>query len=511
MTIKKRKNNYLYLLVGVVIAGLICIQLYWINKTIAVEKNAINRSLTADFEKLAEDIEKNSYCFILYAKTYINEGEGVYLVRQKVDSNGRYISVAEGGFIDTVNMFNFHEYNGDTILDNYPSIELSSFAASLDVTFNFAIEGVRDPAQYAFRRLTNENMELAFDNTMRIDTVISPEMLDEEIKAVLLKNGMDTNYAAGIKKANTNEYLLLTDSTASPLAYKDVIEVPFFENNVTDPYLLVVGVPQPFTRIVKSLSVMMVSSVIIVLLLVLAFIYFVRTIINQEKLSEMKNIFINNITHEFRTPITNINLAIENWRDTRKNTDFYYDIIEEENHHLEKNVEQILQLATLKHNGLKAAYTQVNMHDIIRKTIDCFKMQLNNVKGTVTLNLHAANPLLYADEREMQNMMMNMVDNAIKYSKVPPEIKISTCEEAQQFVIEVEDKGIGISPQVQKHIFDRFYRYTKGDRHDVKGFGLGLSYVKHIIDSHQGEIQVRSKQDNGTTFTIYLPKNKKAS
>ncbi|MBZ0100259.1 MAG: HAMP domain-containing histidine kinase, partial [Taibaiella sp.] len=265
------------------------------------------------------------------------------------------------------------------------------------------------------------------------------------------------------------------------------------------------------TRIVKSLSVMMVSSVIIILLLVLAFIYFVRTIINQEKLSEMKNIFINNITHEFRTPITNINLAIENWRDTRKNTDFYYDIIEEENHHLEKNVEQILQLATLKHNGLKTAYTQVNMHDIIRKTIDCFKMQLNNVKGTVTLNLHAANPLLYADEREMQNMMMNMVDNAIKYSKAPPEIKISTYEEAQQFVIEVEDKGIGISPQVQKHIFDRFYRYTKGDRHDVKGFGLGLSYVKHIIDSHQGEIQVRSKQDKGTTFTIYLPKNKKAS
>ncbi len=158
MTIKKRKNNYLYLLVGVVIAGLICIQLYWINKTIAVEKNAINRSLTTDFEKLAEDIEKNSYCFILYAKTYINQGEGIYLVRQKVDSNGRYISPADGGFIDTVNMFNFHEYNGDTILDNYPSIELSSFAASLDVTFNFAIEGVKNPAQYAFRRLTNENL-----------------------------------------------------------------------------------------------------------------------------------------------------------------------------------------------------------------------------------------------------------------------------------------------------------------------------------------------------------------
>ncbi len=511
MTLKKGKSNYLYLLVGLVIVGLICVQLYWINKTIQVEKNAISRSLTNDLEKLADNLEKNSYCFILYAKTYINKGEGIYLIHQKVDSNGKYISPDKGGFVDTVNLFNFFADEDDTVIANYPSIEFSRFAASLDVSFNFAIEGVKDPGQYAFRNLTADNMEQAFDNTMKIDTVIDPEQLDADIKAVLQKNGLDTNYAAGIKKGGNNNYLLLTDSMQLPLAYGDVIEVPFFENNVTDPYLLVVGIPQPFTRIVKSLSVMMISSAIIVLLLVVAFVYFVRTIINQKKLSEMKNIFINNITHEFRTPITNINLAIENWRETGKNTEFYYNIIEEENRHLEKNVEQILQLATLKHNGLCAAYKQVNMHDIIHKSVDCFKMQLNNVNGTLSLNLRAANPLLYADEREMQNMMMNMVDNAIKYSKAQPDIKISTYEEGQQFVITVEDKGIGISAQTQKHIFDRFYRYAKGDRHDVKGFGLGLSYVKHIIDNHKGVIQVQSKQDKGTTFIIYLPKNKKAS
>lgn len=511
MTSKKGKSNYLYLLVGLVIVGLICVQLYWINKTIQVEKNAINRSLTSDLEKLAEQLEKNSYCFTLYAKTYINKGEGIYLIHQKVDSNGRYIPVGKGGFVDTVNLFNFFTYEDDTVISNYPSIEFSRFAASLDVSFNFAIEGVKDPGQYAFRNLTADNMELAFDNTMKIDTVVDPEQLDADIKAVLQKNGLDTNYAAGIRKGSNTNYLLLTDSAQLPLAYGDVIEVPFFENNVTDPYMLVVGIPQPFNRIVKSLSVMMISSAIIVLLLVVAFVYFVRTIINQKKLSEMKNIFINNITHEFRTPITNISLAIENWRDTGKNPEFYYNIIEEENHHLEKNVEQILQLATLKHNGRSADYAQVDMHQVIRKVAGCFRMQLNNLQGSATLNLKAANPVLYADEREMQNMMMNMVDNAIKYSKGKPDIKITTYEEAQQLVIEVEDEGIGISAQVQKHIFDRFYRFTKGDRHDVKGFGLGLSYVKHIIDNHKGQIEVKSKQDKGTTFIIYLPKNKKAS
>lgn len=511
MVFRSVKSNYLYLLVGVVIAGLIGVQLYWINKTIQVEKNAINRNLAGDLEKLADNMEKNSYCFTLYAKAYVNKGEGVYLVRQKLDSNGKYLSPERGGIIDTVNLYNYFSYNGDTTYSNYPSIELTRFAASLDVAFNFAIEGVKDPSQYAFQRLSADNMAQAFDNTMNIDTVIDPGMLGEEIKTVLLKNNLDTTYAAGIRKGGSNEYLVLTDSNILPIAYQDVIEVPFFDNDVTEPYILAVGVPQPFTRIIKSLSVMMISSAIIVLLLVIAFIYFVRTIINQKKLSEMKNIFINNITHEFRTPITNINLAIENWRDTGKNPEFYYNIIQEENLHLEKNVEQILQLATLRHNGLSTEYAQVNMHNIIHKVVGCFKMQLNNLDGTVRLNLDAANPVLYADEREMQNMMMNMVDNAIKYSKGRPDITITTYEEALQFVIEVEDKGIGISSQVQKHIFDRFYRFTKGDRHDVKGFGLGLSYVKHIIDNHKGQIEVKSKQDKGTTFTIYLPKNKKAS
>ncbi len=511
MASKRVKSNYLYLLVGLVIAGLIGVQLYWINKTIQVEKNAINRSLTNDLEKVADNLEKNSYCFILYAKTYINEGEGIYLVRQKLDSNGMYLPPERGGFVDTVNMYNFFSYDGDTVYSNYPSIEMTRFAASLDVSFNFAIEGVKDPSQYAFQRLTENNMAQAFDNTMNIDTVIDREWLDAEIKMVLQKNGLDTGYGAGIRKGSSNEYLFLVDSAVLPLAYNDVIEVPFFDNNAANPYLMVVGVPQPFNRIVKSLSVMMISSAIIVLLLVIAFVYFVRTIINQKKLSEMKNIFMNNITHEFRTPITNINLAVENWRETGKNAEFYYNIIEEENRHLEKNVEQILQLATLKHNGLSAAYAQVDMHGVIQKVAGCFNMQLNNLNGSVTMNLGAANPVLYADEREMQNMMMNMVDNAIKYSKGRPDIKITTYEEAQQFVIEVEDKGIGISAQVQRHIFDRFYRFTKGDRHDVKGFGLGLSYVKHIVDSHKGQIQVKSKQDKGTTFTIYLPKNKKAS
>lgn len=507
MSFNKGQYNYLYVLIAAVLVGLIGIQLYWINKTVDVEKNAINRSLNNDLEQLAEDVEEYAYCYILHARTYINQGEGVYLIKQKVDSNGRFIGPDNGGFIDTINMFNFWLSKGDTVLENYTSLELTHFASSLDVKFNFAIEGVKDPKSYAFGKLTNDNILQAFDNTIDIENAVGTSYLDAEIKSVLLANGLDTNYCAGVKKGHDNEFLVLTDSTSSPYSFTDVIEVPLFDNKISEPYMLVVGLPEPFAKIVKSLLVMLISSVVIILILILSFAYFVRTIINQRKLSEMKNAFINNMTHEFRTPITNINLAIENWRDTGKNAEFYYNIIEEENQHMEKNVNQILEIATLKHNDSHITHAYVDMHTIIRKAADSFAMQLNNVNGKIELKLDAQTPELPANEREMFNMMLNLIDNAVKYRSVCPNIQISTHDTEKQLTIEVRDNGIGMTAETQLHIFERFYRSNTGDRHDVKGFGLGLSYVKYIVDNHSGDIQVKSKPGKGSVFTIHLPKN----
>lgn len=510
MSFRRGQYAYLYILIGLVIAGLISIQLYWINKTVEVEKSAINRNLNSDFKELARQIEEHTYCYTLYAKTYVNKNEGVYLIKQKVDSNGKYLSPEQGGFIDTINLFNFLTYGGDTLLENYPSLELTSFASSLDVKFNFAIEGIMDPAKYAFKKLTTDNLEQAFDNNINIGYAINKEYVDREVKEILKKNDLDTNYLAEIKREGQDAYLFSTDSTGSLNSYTNIISAPFFDNDMSRPYLLLVGVEEPYNKIVSSLSVMMITSVIIVLILILLYAYFIRTIIKQRRLSEMKNAFINNITHEFRTPITNISLAIENWKDTKSNPDFYYNIIDEENKHLEKNVDQILQLATLKHNGLHAKHVEVNLNDIINKAADGFSMQLNNLKGAIEYNLKAEDPYLYGDERELLNMLQNLISNAIKYNNKPPNIKVSTYMADGKICIEIKDNGIGMSAQTQKHIFDRFYRHTTGDRHDVKGFGLGLSYVKHIVDNHNGQIQVSSKPEQGTTFSICLPKKNRS-
>lgn len=511
MSFKKGQYAYLYLIVGLVIAGLIGIQLYWINKTVEVEKNAINRNLNTDFQRLADDIEEYSYCYVLYAKTYVNQYEGIYLIKQKVDEEGNYVPVEKGGWVDTINMYNFHVVGSDTMFENYSSLELNHFSTSLDVKFSFAIEGIMNPQKYSFDKLTSENLKSALDNEINIDTVVTGDYLFERVKEVLMINELDTNCLAGIRKTNEQEFIVLTDTTQKMSDYKDVIEVPIFENSVNSPYVLAIGIPQPFTKIIKSLSVMMISSVIIILILIISYVYFIRTIINERRLSQMKNAFINNITHEFRTPITNINLAIENWRETNKNPAFYYNIIEEENRHLEKNVDQILQLATLKHNGQSLKQSIVNIADIIHAAADSLQMQLNSTKGYITYDMNASSYYLMGNGNELQNMMQNLLDNAIKYSNQPPSIIIRTYDKADKLAIEVVDEGIGMLQQTQQHIFERFYRSDTGDRHDVKGFGLGLSYVKHIVDNHMGSIEVKSKLGLGTTFTVYLPKTENIS
>lgn len=509
MSYRKRRHTSLYVFIGVIIAGLVGVQLYWINKTITVEQDTINRQLYNDFSELADKLEENAYCYSLHAKTYVNQYEGVYLIKQKVDSQGRFISLDQGGSIDTINMFNMFTYKGDTLYENYNSIELRGFSSSLDVKFDFGMGSAMNPSQYKFGKLNKDNIKQAFDKAINVDYAFDRDYIDKGVKDILIANDIDTNYMAGIKRNANGGFLFVSDSMKSMKQYANVLKIPFLKTYVNDPYLFIVGVEKPFKKIVASMSVMMVSSVVIILILIISYAYFIRTIIRQRRLSEMKNAFINNITHEFRTPITNINLAIQNWRDTKNNPSFYYDIIAEENRHLENNVDQILQLATLKHNGLTEAHAKVNIHDVIDNALGGFEMQLKNLDSVVTFNANAQEPIVNGNSRELQNMVQNLISNAIKYSSDIPRILITTANTAGELIVAVEDNGIGMPAHVQKNIFDPFYRNSTGDRHDVKGFGLGLSYVKHIVDNHNGRIEVKSKPGDGATFKIYLPNDKR--
>lgn len=233
----------------------------------------------------------------------------------------------------------------------------------------------------------------------------------------------------------------------------------------------------------------------------------------QKKNSDVRNDFINNMTHEFKTPIATISLACEAIADESIIEDpdarkAYVAIINDENERLKSMVSNILQLAQLKKGQLKMNIEKINVHQIIKSVVNSVALQVSTKNGVLITKFNAQNPYIFADKTHIENCIINLVENAIKYSKENLEIEITTRNERKMFILSIKDNGIGISKKNLKKIFNEFYRVTKGNIHDNKGFGMGLDYVKKVILLHGGSIQVKSELNKGTIFTVYLPNKK---
>jgi two-component system phosphate regulon sensor histidine kinase PhoR len=255
---------------------------------------------------------------------------------------------------------------------------------------------------------------------------------------------------------------------------------------------------------------MMAVSFLLVIVIIAAFSYSVFTIIRQRKLSELKNDFINNMTHEFKTPISTISLACQalSDKDIPRSNEMYADyinIIGDENHRLGEMAEKILQTATLEKGNLHLRPEAIDMHVLIADAIHKIAIQIEIRDGVINQSLKAQYPLIKADKVHLSNVIFNLLDNANKYSPRKPNITVSTADAENGIYISVHDKGMGISKANLKRIFEKLYRVPTGDVHNVKGFGLGLSYVKFIVEKHGGTISVDSEPGKGSTFTIFLP------
>lgn len=289
------------------------------------------------------------------------------------------------------------------------------------------------------------------------------------------------------------------------------------ENLVPDEALLIIV--RDFKKVVyRSLSWNFAISIIFTLIILAAFYLTVTTMLRQKKLSEIKNDFINNMTHEFKTPIATISLAVDAMRNEkvlqdREKMNYFSSIIKEENQRMNRQVETILKASQLEKQEVDLNLKPVHAHAIITDVADNFILQLENKQGRVDLQLNAANDLLDADEVHFSNLVNNMVDNAVKYGKenVPPLIRISTSSDHKNFTIRIEDNGIGMNKETIKRIFEKFYRAHTGNIHNVKGFGLGLSYVKTVVDAHGGHIRVDSTPGKGTIFLLEFPLRKQPS
>jgi two-component system phosphate regulon sensor histidine kinase PhoR len=273
---------------------------------------------------------------------------------------------------------------------------------------------------------------------------------------------------------------------------------------------LIVLIPNYSKQVWASLEWVIVGAGVFMLIIIAAFYVTVRSLLNQKKLSEIKSDFINNMTHEFKTPLATISLAVDALKNEKvlsnpEKLEYFRSIIKEENVRMNKHVETILQAALMDRQELKLNLSKVHLHEMLGQVLDNYQLQLQSRNGKVQTLFNAKNDLISVDEVHFFNLLSNLIDNAIKYSNENILIKVSTHSTTKLLIIRIEDNGIGMSKETVKRIFEKFYRAHTGNLHNVKGFGLGMSYVKTVIDAHKGKIRVESTLGKGSVFTIEVP------
>jgi two-component system phosphate regulon sensor histidine kinase PhoR len=307
------------------------------------------------------------------------------------------------------------------------------------------------------------------------------------------------------------------EGTFSKAGKNDFLKSPykvrlFPDNIIRRDVILSVVFPDRTNYVLGSMTWMLGGSLLFSLFIFSTFALSLYFIIRQKKISEMKSDFINNMTHEFKTPIATISLAADTITNSKVINDensirHFIGMIKKENSRMNKQVETILQIASLDKKEIEFSFENTSLHTIIERAVETIDIQVQQRQGTLKVELNANNDMVFGDCEHLISLVHNLLDNAIKYSPEAPEICVRTVNAGNGVTLSVEDKGIGMSKSVQSKIFERFYRQSSGNVHDVKGFGLGLNYVRAIIDAHKGEITVISEPGKGSRFEIFFPFN----
>jgi two-component system phosphate regulon sensor histidine kinase PhoR len=274
--------------------------------------------------------------------------------------------------------------------------------------------------------------------------------------------------------------------------------------------LLSVIVPNQKSLVWKEMIWFILGSILFTLIITTAFFITIRTLLKQKKLSEIKSDFINNMTHEFKTPLATISLAVDALKNEKvsgdkEKTSYFTGIIKEENKRMNKQVETILQAALLDKQEVQLNLKKLAAHDLIVSALNNINLQVEEKQGKLDVDLQAEKDSILADEVHFTNLINNLLDNAVKYAKENLYIKLSTKNAGNQLKITIEDNGIGMNKETLNRIFEKFYRAHTGNVHNVKGFGLGLSYVKTMVDAHHGTIKAESVLGKGSSFCITIP------
>lgn len=519
-------------MMALVMTSLILVQTNSIKKALEVKEEQFDQSVRRILKQVIDKLEEEEMSQIAINSTYSGS------ISQLYASNSRGLNNNSNSFIDRnkpqndINLsFQFsqrstsiYNINGSTFYSDtsiYIQGERGSpgeFPSAFDVFHDYdsyILEQERQAPDIQMDRYLVYQSQLAFSQ-LPLEERINQTFLERTLNSEFSNSGIDLDYKYAVKSyPQGEEYQVYGDDDYSPDNRQEYFDL-LFPNDVVDPKpnYLRVYFPQRETYLLKETGIMVFPTAILTALLIGIFTYTILVILKQKKLSMIKNDFINNMTHELKTPISTISLASQMLHDnsvtnTPKTIEHVSNVILQESKRLSFQVEKVLQMAVFNEGRLKLKFKEFNLNHLISNIILNFELRVKNKNGKIDGELLAENDLVHGDEVHITNVIFNLLDNAVKYSNEEPEILIKTENKNGNILVSVKDNGIGIPKEHLDQIFERFFRVPTGNVHNVKGFGLGLSYVKKIIDSHQGKIKVESAVNKGTKFTILLPLNKK--
>ncbi len=519
------QKKILWIITIVLSAALIClifVQVYWINNAIKIKEEQFKQLVNNGLANIIKEIENRE------------------MVSQVVNAMDPYQDVSPSGYPSInyrSNTMTQSAYGLSTtdeekevfVLQNTDSLSISaqlkllgSSVMQINKQSGFQMNDALNQS-YGKLNLNIDYTEKLNNKTVIVENVVNKliqidvdieDRIDQKTVEDIIKNtfvglGIDLDYEYIITK---NKFKAVYNSkNYNPRARAQKFSAKLYPNDIQDKNnFIYVYFPEQRNFIVKSTGFMAFSSVSLTILVILGFSFAVHIMFKQKRLSQIKNDFVNNMTHELKTPISTISLASQMLKDDSipiesKNLGYISNIIEDESKRLSYQVEKVLKTALFEQGQIKLKRKELDIHKIIENVVKNFDIQVKSRNGKLMKVLNAHHSILKVDEVHFTNIIFNLLDNAVKYSEEEPEITISTLDNKDGIFIAIKDEGIGIKKQDQKRIFDQFYRVSTGNVHDVKGFGLGLSYVKKIVDAHEGKIKLRSEYKKGTTFEIFIP------
>ncbi len=513
---------------GVSLFGLIFLQAFWVLRDFRLaEQNfdrnakfAINRVVERFLEK--QITSENHFSFSSNYSSFSVDSVSKLLKIQSFDSNqngsSNFKIKTNSTVIRTTNFDKIREIDFQKIRDssNVTIIMKSNAGVGKSVDLVETAKSIEHFAEDSlqWKRIISSEPQWNRKMYSKLHSFRKPvpyQLLDTLLKEELASQGLEMYFELMVWDNNSNQSVYKNGEFEEKQEANLGFTIPIIGiRKTTEQNLLWVDFPTKQAFVWQEVASISIASILLISVVSLCFWFAIRTILNQKKLSEMKNDFINNMTHEFKTPISNVGLALEGMQNfgmmqNPANAEKYLKIAKKENSRLGNQVEKVLQIAVLEKDNFQLNFKEVNLHSIISEVAERFKIQLAEQSGSLQLELNAENDLLQADEIHLSNLISNLIDNALKYSKEKPEIIIQTANMTDRITLAVIDRGIGIPKNQLNQIFEKFHRVSTGNLHNVKGFGLGLSYVSEIISKHNGSIQVKSELGKGSEFEIFLP------